>query len=413
MFHEISFNDLEFERVPAVFYSTRSVPQFRSVQAGMPRIPENVINGVFYLYWSKEDALAGINPGGTGFIVRYQGASDRTGRIYDSGLGFHYYGVTNWHVACRGFSTIRVNTKDGGTDIIELDPAEWHFIPGKYDVAVVPLSLDANIHDVSSVGSGEFAQEEYPGSPVSIGVGDDVFMIGLFVDHGGTTTNVPSARFGNISMLPNPKATIKQPTEYLGESYVVDMHSRTGFSGSPVYVYRTFGSNLDRAGVRFDELRIDQFRNYRPGSGRSPFGERLSGHIVSQQMFQLLGIHWGQFPEKWELRDKSKLAESRRDLIVEGGYVEGMSGMTCVIPAWHIIEVLQLPVLQKLRRPEIDRAEQSRRAGMKKVEKIFSKEPKAESVEKSVPLANDANPNHREDFTRLLGEAARKPPQED
>src|SRR5258707_1186988 len=66
-------------------------------------------------------------------------------------------------------------------------------------------------------------------------VGDDTFMIGLFLDHAGVTTNVPSARFGNISMLPNPRATIRQSTGYDGVSYVVDMHSRTGFSGSPVF----------------------------------------------------------------------------------------------------------------------------------------------------------------------------------
>src|ERR1700681_1223038 len=105
MFHQVSFDDLEFEHVPAVFHSTRGVPQIRSVRVGMPRIPQNVISSVFYLYWSREDAEAGKNPGGTGFIVRYEGT-------FDGGIpGHHFYGVTNWHVACQGFSTIRLNTK--------------------------------------------------------------------------------------------------------------------------------------------------------------------------------------------------------------------------------------------------------------------------------------------------------------
>jgi len=366
------------------------MPQFRSL---MPRIPDNVINGVFYLYWSKEDALLGRNPGGTGFIVRYQGMSEPGGRINDSGFGFHYYGVTNWHVACRGFSTIRINTKDGSTDVIELDPAEWHFIPGKYDVAVIPLSLDPKLHDVSSVSSGMFATNYQPNDGINsgdgIGVGDDVFMIGLFVDHGGVTTNVPSARFGNISMLPNRKATIKQPTGYHGESYVVDMHSRTGFSGSPVYVYRTFGSDLSTHGIRFDELRIDQFRSFRPDQSRSPFSETLSGHIRAHQMFQLLGIHWGQFPEEWELRDKASIEESRTDLIVEGGYVRGMSGMTCVIPAWQIVEVLQLPELKMLRQPEIDRAESERQDRMARIRSTMT--PEAKTTKKPAPPATDTD----------------------
>ena len=75
----------------------------------------------------------------------------------------------------------------------------------------------------------------------------------------------------------------------------------------------------------------------------------MRGRIQAKTLFKLLGIHWGQFPERWELRDGAKLAESREDLIVEGGYVEGMSGMTCVIPAWQIMEVLDMPILKKLR----------------------------------------------------------------
>jgi hypothetical protein len=355
----------------------------------MPRIPKNVINGVFYLYWSREDALAGRNPGGTGFIMHYQGTPAQ------KAPGTHIYGVTNWHVACRGCSTIRLNTKDGGTDVIELDPSDWHFMPGKYDVAVVPLSLDEKVHDVSSISSHQFAKAPERNAGYGIGVGDDVFMIGLFVDHGGVTTNVPSARFGNVSMLPNAKATIKQPTEHNGESFVVDMHSRTGFSGSPVYAYRTFGSDFsDTRGVRFDDLHIDQLQSMSLlGNRRNPLGGRLTGYIHAQQMFQLLGIHWGQFPEKWELRDKSTLGESRKDLIVEGGYVEGMSGMTCVIPAWNIIEVLNMPELTKLRQSEIDRAVAEQEKLMAKHRSVQSRAESAAAPEASP--SKDANPTHR------------------
>ena len=206
----------------------------------MPRIPQNVINGVFDLYWNRAHALAGRNPGGTGFIVRYDGT------FRDLVPGYHFYGVTNWHVACdRGFSTIRLSTKDGRTDVLEFGgPEEWHFLPGKYDVAVIPLSLNERFYDVSAVSTCEFARDLEDLPRHYLGVGEDVFMVGLFIDHDGVSVNVPSARFGNISMLPSAKATIKQPTGYQGESFVVDMHSRTGFSGSPVYVYRTFGADL-------------------------------------------------------------------------------------------------------------------------------------------------------------------------
>src|SRR5487761_1303474 len=239
MIHQVSFDDLEFERAPQRFLSTAGVPQTRWVRVGMPRIPESLLDTVFYLYRTSDDAAAGRDPGGTGFIVRYgHPFFDDPNKPAPS-----VYGVTNWHVACAsGLSVIRLNKKDGGTDIIEFGPEDWHFIPGKYDVAAVPLKLDDKVHEAAAVSTATFF-DNGPNGP-KIGVGDDVFMIGLFVDHDGMTTNIPSARFGQISMMADRRATIKQPTGYDGESFVVDMHSRTGFSGSPVYVYRTFGHDL-------------------------------------------------------------------------------------------------------------------------------------------------------------------------
>ena len=245
--------------------------------------------------------------------------------------------MTTWHVACDGgYSVIRLNKQDGGIDVIELAPKDWRVLPGRYDVAAVPLSVDKTEYELSSISTTMFAEEA---SRDQIGVGEDVFMIGLFVDHNGITTTVPSARFGNVSMLPNPHATIEQPTGYRGVSYVVDMHSRSGFSGSPAFAYRTFGSDLTEMwGHRFDHFELDRgFENSMRASGRLEF------HV----MLKFLGIHWAQFPETWELRDKSSLQEARKKhLVTEGGYIEGMSGMTCVIPAWQVLEVLDMPELR-------------------------------------------------------------------
>jgi len=36
-------------------------------------------------------------------------------------------------------------------------------------------------------------------------------------------------------------------------------------------------------------------------------------------------------------------------LIVEGDYIKGLSGMTCVVPAWDILEVLNAPELVEKR----------------------------------------------------------------
>jgi hypothetical protein len=168
---QIGFDDLEFERVSVPFKSTRGVAQHRLVRVGMPRIPQRVINSTFYLYDSVGDAQLGRTPRGTGFVVAYD---DRP-----SLLPPRYYGVTNWHVACDGgHSVIRLNTNDGKTDIIDFGPDQWSFIPGKYDIAAIELSLDDNVHDVSAISMHSFAAEDH--IPSVFGVGDDVFMVELF-----------------------------------------------------------------------------------------------------------------------------------------------------------------------------------------------------------------------------------------
>ena len=155
-----------------------------------------------------------------------------------------------------------------------------------------------------------------------INAAEDVFMVGRFVDYDGAETSTPSFRFGNISIL---DAKIEQETGFRGRSVVVDMHSRTGYSGSPVFVYRTAGSRFIDPGLFVG-----------------------GGHTLA-----ILGIHWGQFPERWEIKDKSsnstKSAAEQASLIKDGKYVDGLSGMTCVVPAAAIIKLLDHPELKAMR----------------------------------------------------------------
>jgi hypothetical protein len=394
MIHSIQWHDLQFDRVIDEFRSTRGVKQIRLVEVGVPRIPQNVLKSVFYLYESKKDARAGLSPGGTGFVVSCEVPAPHL-----HGRHFCYYGVTNWHVACRGASIIRLNTKDGGTDIISFGPEEWHFIPGKYDIAVIPLALDSDIHDVSAVSIDTFASppEQYD----YLGVGEDVFMIGLFVDHAGVATNIPSARFGNISMLPNPRATFEQETGFRSECFIVDMHSRTGFSGSPVYVYRTFGNDFQapfgEEHFGFDVDNMDEIlRDLERQRGHHI---RLRGRVNSDRLFQLLGIHTASFPEKWELKRLKKpiTTKDKNEFDVDGRYIEGKSGMTVVIPAWHIVEVLNMPIIQELRAASVP---------------TESEDQSVNPVPESRRPSEDASPTHKEDFTSLLNAAAKTKPQD-
>ncbi len=370
----VSFADLEFRRVDVRDRSTQGTPFIRSVPVGMPRIPDKLLDNVFYLYKYEDDARIGEGYGGTGFIVSIRS------EIYPQ-YGGCCYAVTNWHVACRdGYSIIRLNTKNGGSDIFPFEPHEWTFDP-RYDIAVCELSLDFEKHKLSLIGDDQFITDERI-KRYNIGLGDDVFMIGRFIDHDGGQTNRPTARFGSISLMPSP---VIQPNHAKANSYCVDLHSRSGYSGSPVFAYRTISGDL--------ELSAKVFRSGQPVHPVNALGAPFMG---------FLGIHWGQFPEMWRIEhDRAVSGEGEAGvLITEGQYVKGVSGMTCVLPASCILEVLNMPKLRDDRqRADREWAEEFRAHGLP---------PDAESEAKT-----EENPRHREDFSRLVSAASKAKPKDD
>lgn len=358
----VHYQDLEFEELP---YRRKNTGLVQWIPIGMPKLPPRILSSSFFLYPNSDDARAGKKFGGTGFFVGIPSQADPERMTC-------IYGVTNWHVACReGCSVVRVNRKDGDPAIFDYGPEDWVFIPGDDDIAVIELPLNINEHRFAYVSTDQFlTQAEVSQKKAGrVGVGDDVFMIGRFIDHDGVQRNNPSARFGNISMLPD--GNIKRPNGSFLPSFCVDMHSRTGYSGSPVFVYRTLGNNF--------------------AVGDIDLGDRF---------LLLLGIHWGQFPEYWEIKDRKDVPNTfrREALVTEGNYVEGLSGMTCVAPAWKLMELLEIDKLKK-RRAIIEQ---------KFLEKLKD-EPPAPKAESASP----ENPQHKEDFNRLLGAAVQKPKQDD
>ena len=216
----------------------------------------------------------------------------------------------------------KLNSKNGPPHAIDFGPDDWDAHTSD-DIAVVPLMLDGRTHEVCAIPIGMFSRRDDD----EISVGDDVFMIGLYVDHEGRERNNPLARFGNVSMIANANS----PVSHNGKSYerhIIDLHSRSGFSGSPVFVYRTFGANLVRS-VEDVNIEIGPIASaLDPERGNRGCGV-VSTQIMPETMFKLLGIHCSQFPEKW--KDQKGLE------------IDGVSGMTCVAPASKILEALMSP----------------------------------------------------------------------
>ncbi len=391
MAHAIGLQDLEFAFAVARYRDRDGYLCSRSERIGVPKIPYEVLACTFFLYDTEEEAKAGLNPHGTGVIV------EDPSEVAD---GMHYYGVTNWHVAVQENETevpspvVRLNRRGGREPFVKpLRPEDWHFTPGGPDLAVAYFDfLERDDLKWNRVPTGLFATVEHIQSG-DVAVGDDSFMMGLFVDHLALATNIPSARFGNISVLPSSLAKIEHATGFESECYVVDMHSRTGFSGSPVFMYRTIGQDLSKP-IQ-SQIRIQ--------SNVMTFGMHgMESPIYAKTVFLFLGIHMGQFPGEWMAgKSPARLAESSK---VSAAKTEHYvpSSMTCVIPAWyirHAIDTLPgLEPMRKIRENELRRREQSR---------IISE--KAPPSKKE----DDPNPNHKEDFNALLRAAAQKREQED
>lgn len=200
----------------------------------MPTIPPILLNCVVYLYPNKARAEENRTPGGTGFLV---GLLSKMHAKHDV---FHIYAITNHHVACTGKGcVIRVNSKAGPPGIFEFGPEDWEFLPG-LDLAAIPMPWRPDLHEINHIPESLFVTNE-SAKKLDIFAGEDVFMLGMFVDSHGGPINRPAARFGNISLMPS---RLRNKEGYEGDYYCLDMRSRTGFSGSPVFMYRTPGSDL-------------------------------------------------------------------------------------------------------------------------------------------------------------------------
>jgi hypothetical protein len=110
-----------------------------------------------------------------------------------------------------------------------------------------------------------------------------------------------------------------------------------------------------------------------------------------------LGVNWGHIIEPTPVLDKDGKELDPRQ------FVKSRTDMAGVVPSWRIKEILNYQNLRDVMR-QIEDQEMARLRGR------VSAEPAAASGD--LP-ATDENPNHREDFMRLVGVAARKREPED
>jgi hypothetical protein len=266
----------------------------------VPRIDNQILDCVVYLYPSVAAAEAGESAGGTGFLVSIPSEVAEN--------GFYLYAVTNSHVIREAASpVVRLNTKEGGTDIAALSQGDWVRHQDGDDIEACNLVLtNPAVYEYKSISVEMFLTESLV-EERDIGPGDDVYMAGRFVTHEGRQRNTPTVRFGNISMM--PWEPIRHPRGHDQESFLVETRSLGGYSGSPVFVHVIANVN-------------------RPDGQGGLYASGAGG-------VWLLGVDWGHLP----IYEKVK-QENKKDEVPEGWMVESNSGQMAVVPAWRLRELL-------------------------------------------------------------------------
>ena len=290
--------------------ATPPAPPHLNEHSCMPRIDDSYLECVIYLYPDVPSAQSGGSYGGSGFLVFIPSkVKPELGQLY---------AVTNSHVIREGHSpVIRFNTKEGDFAIGLTTEAEWTHHPDGDDIAVRGLS-SLDIVSYRFVSIQDFIAPEII-QKQDIGPGDDVFMVGRLINHEGRQRNTPSVRFGNISMM--PFEPLLSSRGIMQESFVVEMRSIPGYSGSPAFVY--IPAMVSRPASR--------------GISNRGFGPML------------LGIDSGHLPLLHPV-----LEDDRVTPVKEGWVVNATTGMASIIPAWKIKECLEVPELAS-RREALDR----------------------------------------------------------
>ena len=204
---------------------------------------------------------------------------------------------------------LRMNLKNGGSRLIGTPIDKWIFHPQESNVDVATLNwapaqetFDYLTLPIKYAGTEDIIKKE------NIGVGDDVFLVGLFASHFGSQKNLPIIRVGNIASMPEEKVRTAK-YGYI-DAYLVEARSIGGLSGSPVFVYmgdmRKIGNTtqLGRKGL---------------------------------PLLYWLGLMHGHF------------ALSETELQIN-------MGIAIVVPTWKILEVINQEVFMKAREKAIEKA---------------------------------------------------------
>lgn len=273
------------------------------------QVPDEVRQCVVYLCAST---ASGMQLAGTGFLVGVKPENELV-------VGMFAYVVTAKHVlrdiksvSTDGQAYLRLNRQAGEPEMVgtPIDSWETHPTDPSVDAAVLSLSLDGAL-DFKMLPVTMAATERII-ELQNIGVGEDVYLTGLFINHFGNQRNLPIVRTGTIAAMPEEKIHTSDYGDM--DAYLIEARSIGGLSGSPVFVYL--------APVRSMPDGVDE-------AGRPKLSIRYSG-TGSPQYFWL-GLMHGH----WDIE------EPGMDTVVRRARLEAVNmGIAIVVPAAKVLEII-------------------------------------------------------------------------
>lgn len=191
------------------------------------RVPDIITASAVYL--CVKDTRGTVIPAGTGFFLTVESET-----ISDT----HSYLVTARHCVEKakpyGGIYVRLNNySNTASNLIALE-SRWRYHEDEAnDVAVLPFSAPqinrVMVFERVSLATPQVIESE------SIGIGDDLVVVGLFTSHYGRAVNRPIVRSGVIAAMPDEPIQDGNSGLYF-DAFLAEVRSIGGLSGSPVWV---------------------------------------------------------------------------------------------------------------------------------------------------------------------------------
>lgn len=351
------------------------------------RVPDIVLKSAVFL---GLDGPTGKEYGGTGYIISVDYGPGYVFTSEDAGFnkGIRYplmFLATAAHVAEKLEATdfyIRANRRHGALAEIKVEEGSvrwWYHATERdaVDAAVMVLPVGTMFAtDIVPIPVTGFVSKQIIDNS-NLGIGDEVFVAGLFKNAKGTSKNIPIIRIGNVAMMPGEKIffpTEQRPDQWL-HADLLESRSTGGLSGSPVFIRET--------------IRINTGYKPRPGVLLEPMSIPPP-EIPGLEKIELSGVgrfyFFGSMIGHWRVQAGFS---NTRDEVVN-------MGIAPMVPANKILEIFEQPELKNLmntlhatKRGQVQQAD-----GIPTLDDSFSKA-------KDEPLT-------KEEFEAVLKKASRK-----